>query len=96
VAERLDDLAASWRRDLRAAGKAERTITLYGQSVRFLADWLERQGRSPDVAALTKYTISAWLEDVRGGHAGHPTVRRVRGPARAGRARATGCPAAAQ
>ena len=36
--ERLDDLAASFRRSLRADGKAERTATLYDMSVRFYAE----------------------------------------------------------
>lgn len=61
MAERLDDLAASWRRDLRAADKAPRTIELYSQSVRFYCEWLEAQGRPQTVDELTKASISAWL-----------------------------------
>lgn len=63
--ERLDDLAASWRRDLRAAGKAERTIAIYGQAVRFFAAWLETQGRTPTVDNLTKHAVVAWLETLQ-------------------------------
>lgn len=61
MAEHLSDLAASWRRDLRAADKAERTIVIYTQAVRFFADWVAAQGREPTADALTKHTISAWL-----------------------------------
>jgi hypothetical protein len=41
VAARLEDLGKSFARHLRAEGKAERTITLYGMSVRFYARWFE-------------------------------------------------------
>jgi hypothetical protein len=44
----LDDLAASFRRHLRAAGKVERTQVLYGQAIRFFGDWLDVQAaRAP-------------------------------------------------
>jgi hypothetical protein len=40
VAIRLEDLLASFRRHLRAAAKAPRTIELYSQSVRCFSRWL--------------------------------------------------------
>jgi hypothetical protein len=46
LAERLQDLHASFSRHLRAEGKADRTIVIYGQSVRFFSQWLEAQGRT--------------------------------------------------
>ncbi|TMR92259.1 hypothetical protein [Nonomuraea basaltis] len=42
-AERLEDLAKSSSRDLRAANKATRTIEIYNESIRFLCEWLGQQ-----------------------------------------------------
>jgi len=64
MGERLDDLLASWRRDLRAADKAPRTITIYGQSVRFFSAWLTEHGRDATLDELTKSAIAAWLGDL--------------------------------
>lgn len=60
----ISDLAASFRRSLRAAGKAERTQVLYGQSIRFFCDWLTAQGRPATLDQLTRHSISAWLADL--------------------------------
>ncbi|HEY2949651.1 MAG TPA: tyrosine-type recombinase/integrase, partial [Micromonosporaceae bacterium] len=60
----LDDLAASFRRHLRAAGKAERTLVLYGQGIRFFGDWLDAQGRPRTLDQLTRHAIAAWLADL--------------------------------
>lgn len=62
--ERLDDLAASFRRSLRADGKAERTATLYDMSVRFYAEWLTAQGRPATLDQLTRSAIREWLGDL--------------------------------
>jgi hypothetical protein len=48
----IDDLAASFRRHLRAAKKADRTIVLYGQSIRFFCDWLTANGRPATLVAF--------------------------------------------
>lgn len=64
VSPELSDLAASFRRHLRAARKAERTITLYSQSIRFFCGWLEEQGRPTTLDQLTRHTIAAWLADI--------------------------------
>lgn len=61
---RIDDLAASFKRSLRAAGKAERTQVLYGQSIRFFCQWLAAKGRPATVDELTRHAISAWLADL--------------------------------
>jgi site-specific recombinase XerD len=61
VPERLDDLAASFRRDLRAEGRAERTAAIYLQSIRFFGQWLESQGRPATLDELTRSAIRAWL-----------------------------------
>lgn len=61
MAERLDDLFSSFARDLRAAGKAERTINVYGQSIRFFSAWLTERDRPRTTDSLTKHAISTWL-----------------------------------
>lgn len=64
AAPHLDDLMSAFRRSLRAAKKADRTITLYCQSVRFFRDWLTAQGRSPTVDNLTRTSVTAWLSEL--------------------------------
>jgi site-specific recombinase XerD len=64
VAIRLEDLLASFRRHLRAAAKAPRTIELYSQSVRYFARWLIDRGREPVLDELTQHAISAWLAEL--------------------------------
>jgi site-specific recombinase XerD len=61
MAERLDDLVASWQRHLRAADKAPRTVELYTQSVRFYCRWLADHGREQTLDELTRSAIVAWL-----------------------------------
>jgi len=61
---RLDDLLASFRRHLRAAKKAPRTIELYSQSVRYFSNWLAQQDREAVLDELTRHSISAWLADL--------------------------------
>lgn len=60
----ISDLAASFRRHLRAAHKAERTQVLYGQSIRFFCDWLAEQQRPLTLDQLTRHAISAWLAEL--------------------------------
>jgi site-specific recombinase XerD len=60
----ITDLAAAFDRHLRSAKKAERTRTLYGQSIRFFCQWLEAQGREPRLDELTRTAISGWLADL--------------------------------
>jgi hypothetical protein len=45
VSIRFDDLLASFRRHLRAASKAPRTIEFDSQSVRYFARWLTDRDR---------------------------------------------------
>lgn len=61
MSPQIADLAASFRRSLRAAGKAERTQVLYGQSIRFFCDWLVAQGRPTTLDQLNRHAIAAWL-----------------------------------
>lgn len=61
MSPQLTDLAASFRRALRAANKAERTLVLYGQSIRFFCDWLTEQGRPATLDQLNRHAIAAWL-----------------------------------
>jgi site-specific recombinase XerD len=64
VAIRLEDLLASFRRHLRAAAKAPRTIELYSQSVRYFTRWLADRGRPATLDELTRHAISAWLAEL--------------------------------
>lgn len=75
----IADLAAHFRRHLRGAHKAKRTITLYGEAVQYFINWLGEQGQPATLDQLTKRNISAWLADLSG-HVGVETVRtRLRG-----------------
>jgi site-specific recombinase XerD len=64
VAVRLEDLLASFRRHLRAASKAPRTIELYSQSVRYFSQWLVAQDRPATLDELSRHAISAWLAEL--------------------------------
>jgi site-specific recombinase XerD len=68
VPERLEDLAASFRRDLRAEGRAERTAVIYLQSIRYFGQWLEAQGRPATLDELTRSAIRAWLAGLADGY----------------------------
>jgi hypothetical protein len=61
VTIRQQDLLSSFRRHLRAADKAPRTIELYSQSVRYFSNWLVPRGRPATLDELTGHVISAWL-----------------------------------
>lgn len=59
--EYLQDLAASFRRDLRAEGKAARTILIYTTAIEQYCAWLSEQGRPTTVDEFTRSGIRAWL-----------------------------------
>lgn len=61
---RLEDLLASFRRHLRAASKAPRTVELYSQSVRYFSNWLVEHDRPATLDELTRHAISAWLAEL--------------------------------
>lgn len=61
MSSRLADLSKSFSRHLRAEGRADRTVTIYGQAIRFYADWLTAQGRPATVEELTRAGIREWL-----------------------------------
>lgn len=48
----------SFRRHLRAAAKAPRTMELYSQSVRYFSRWLTDRGREPVLDELTRHAIA--------------------------------------
>ncbi len=77
--ERLDDLAASFRRDLRAAGKADRTIIIYRQAIRFFCDWLAARDRPLTTDSLTKGALAAWFEDLHEAHQPGTVLTRYKG-----------------
>ena len=64
MATRLEDLLASFRRHLRAAAKAPRTIELYSQSVQYFGRWLIEHDRPATLDELTRHAISAWLAEL--------------------------------
>ncbi len=64
MAIRLEDLLASFRRHLRAAARAPRTVELYSQSVQYFSRWLTERGREPVLNELTRHAISAWLAEL--------------------------------
>jgi site-specific recombinase XerD len=61
---RLEDLLGSFRRHLRAASKAPRTIELYSQSVRYFSRWLVARDRPATLDELSRHAISAWLAEL--------------------------------
>lgn len=61
----LSDMAASFRRHLRATGKAPRTITLYDLCIRLFCGWLRDRGRPETLDQMTRHAISAWLADLQ-------------------------------
>lgn len=58
---RLDDLRKSFQRELRAAGRAARTITLYGECIESFTRWLTAEGRPTTLDELTRTAIREWL-----------------------------------
>ncbi len=65
MTEPLVSLQASFNRTLRVEGKSPRTITLYGQSIRYFSDWIESQGRRADLSAMNKDDVLGWLDSLR-------------------------------
>jgi site-specific recombinase XerD len=63
--ESLESLRASFYRSLRVEGKADRTLVLYGQSITYLARWLESQGMQADLSSLTRENVLDWLDSLR-------------------------------
>jgi site-specific recombinase XerD len=61
MSARLQDLERSFARHLRAEGRADRTVVIYGQSIKFFSRWLEAQGREATVDELTRAAIREWL-----------------------------------
>lgn len=64
MAERIEDLAASFRRDLRAAGRSPRTIAIYGAGIDGVVDWLTSHDREPVLSELTRSAIRAYLAEL--------------------------------
>lgn len=76
----IADLAASFSRSLRAAGKSDRTRVIYGQSIRFYCAWLDEQGRPATLDQLNRHSIAAWLAHlVDSGNEPSTVATRLRG-----------------
>ena len=63
--ETLESLRASFNRSLRVEGKADRTLTLYGQSITYFSAWLVEQGLPADLGNLTRDQVLGWLDALR-------------------------------
>ena len=66
VSALLTDLEASFRRELRAAGKAPRTGAVYAQSIAAFVAWLAEQGRPATLDQLTRDAVRRWLAELAG------------------------------
>src|SRR3954447_3916806 len=76
---RLEDLLSSFRRHLRAASKAPRTIELYSQSVRYFSRWLVEHDRPATLDELTRHAISARLAELAKNSQPSNVAARLRG-----------------
>lgn len=79
MAERLQDLQRSFARHLRAEGRSERTVVIYGQAVRFFSEWLEAQGREATVDELSRAAVREWLAQLADTHEPSTVKTRYRG-----------------
>jgi site-specific recombinase XerD len=61
MSPRLEDLHKSFSRHLRAEGLAERSVTIYGQSITYFCRWLEGQGRTATLDEFNRAAIREWL-----------------------------------
>lgn len=75
MAERLEDLGSSFRRDLRAAGKSDRTATVYLQSLTSFRRWLAARGRPETLDELTRGAVREWLAGLAESRLAPGTVR---------------------
>lgn len=76
---RLQDLQRSFARHLRAEGCADRTVTIYGQSVTFFSRWLEVNGREAVLSELNRAAIREWLAQLSDVHEASTVKTRYRG-----------------
>jgi site-specific recombinase XerD len=65
VSAPLESLRASFNRSLRIAGKADRTMVIYGQSITYFSRWLAERGRPADLSSLDRDTVLEWLDYLR-------------------------------
>jgi site-specific recombinase XerC len=61
VSSRLEDLYRSFGRHLRAEGRSERTVTVYGRAIRFYGEWLVAQRRPATVGESIRAAVREWL-----------------------------------
>ena len=76
---RLQDLSRSFARHLRAEGRSERTVVIYGQSIRFFSEWLEAQDRTATLDELTRPAVREWLAQLSDSHEASTVKTRYRG-----------------
>jgi site-specific recombinase XerD len=76
VTAHLQDLQRSFLRHLRAEGRSQATLRLYGQAVRFFSQWLESEGRTATLDELNRPAIREWLAVLSETH--EPSTVKVR------------------
>src|SRR5665811_97116 len=79
MSARLQDLQRSFARHLRAEGRSDRTVVIYGQAITFFSRWLEAQGREATVEELTRAAIREWLAQLADDHEASTVKTRYRG-----------------
>lgn len=79
VAMELQALGRSFARHLKAEKRAERTIVIYGQSVRFFSQWLLAEGQEATTDSLTRANVRDWLADLADQHTAGTVKTRYRG-----------------
>ena len=74
MSESLRDLAASWRRSLRAEDRSDNTIEVYMTAVRVFDSWLQDRGLTPTLDELTRANVRDWSAEMLGNGAAVGTV----------------------
>ncbi|HUO37121.1 MAG TPA: tyrosine-type recombinase/integrase [Mycobacterium sp.] len=64
--ESLQSLQSSFARALRVEGKADRTITIYTDSIVSFTAWLHEAHQGADLDALSRDNVLEWLNHLRG------------------------------
>jgi site-specific recombinase XerD len=66
MSARLEDLQRSFAVTCAAEGRSERTVTIYGQAIRFYRNWLAAHGRPATLDELTRAAMREWLAQLCG------------------------------
>ena len=64
LSPQMPELAQSFKRALRAANKAPKTLEVYGLAIRRFEEYLRDQGMPLAVDAITREHVEAWITSV--------------------------------